>query len=918
MQKAAFGMQQKISLDGTWRFMHSANDRAGRPIEIRNIEVPGPWQAQFSDLRTRGGKGIYQRDFQLPADWRTERWYLRFGAVFHNCHVYVNGTLVGHHEGGFLPFGFDVTAHLIDGSNDIKVKVESPTDDSEEFPDAPLTEIPFGKQSWYGPLSGIWQSVYLERRIPDHIARMQIRSELTTGQVRVRLTFAQPLQALSTVEVDLFAPDGTQVDKSSHPVEAEQGEFQAVLQAGTAEPWSPESPALYRLEAQVRQGESSFDRIEKTFGFRTIETRDGRFFLNGKPLYLRGALDQDYYPEMICTVPSEEFLADQFRKARELGLNCLRCHIKAPDPRYYEAADRAGMLVWTELPNGGISTDRSRARKEATLKGIVDRDGHHPSIIIWTIINENWGVDLVHDAEHRDWLRNMYKWLKAYDPGRLVVDNSPLAPSFHVETDIADYHFYAAYPDNRAAWDRFIGELVARPPWLFSSAGDAAVCGHEPLVCSEFGNWGLPDPSLLKDERGQEPWWFETGHDWGEGVMYPHGIENRFADWSLDRAFGSLAGLVEAAQWQQFRSLKYQIETMRRESPLAGYVITAFTDTHWESNGLLDMRRNRRVFHDLFHTFNSEVVIAPRWDRLSYRQGDTAIFEISIANGGPALPESTLAISLDGQQTMELSAIEAASVRHVGRISVKIPGVSQAEMRRVNLELTARNGARLAENAIDLAIYPERSLPEAGSGPVWSSDEQIREHLEGLGYRLAPKPSAASLLVEHRATQTQIARVREGKRLLLLPEREVSLDPFFPHWQSVKVKARKGTKWTGDWASTFAWLRRDGRFNAIPGGPLIDETLERVIPSHVISGCNLMDFQSRVHAGLVVGWLHKPVALSVERPYGKGRVLVSTFRLFRDRPGEDPAATTLLDLLVAQALGIKSTGVVGALLVEAA
>ena len=195
----------------------------------------------------------------------------------------------------------------------------------------------------------------------------------------------------------------------------------------------------------------SEDDIERHFGFRTIETRNGRFYLNGEPIYLRAALDQDYYPGTICTVPSVEFLEDQFRKAKELGLNCLRCHIKAADPRYYEVADRMGLLVWTELPNGGMSTDRSRGRKEKLLKGIVDRDGNHPSIVIWTIINENWGVDLVNDAGSPRLAEAHLRWLKAYDPTRLVVDNSPLAPSFHVESDIADYHFYAAFPDHRRA-----------------------------------------------------------------------------------------------------------------------------------------------------------------------------------------------------------------------------------------------------------------------------------------------------------------------------------------------------------------------------------------------------------------------------------------------------------------------------------
>jgi hypothetical protein len=909
---------QSISLDGTWQFLHSSSDRVSQPVKMRQITVPGPWQAQFDDLRTRGGTGIYRREIDLPPGWLKAHGYLRFGAVFHTAYVYVNGVLVGKHEGGFLPFGFDVTEQLVEGRNEIKVKVESPTDDINEFPDAPLNEIPFGKQSWYGPLSGIWQSVHLEQRIPDHIERMRIRSSLETGQVRARLVFAKPLKALSNIELRIIGPEGDLVQEAAHPVEEKQAELESVFQLTDVQPWSPDSPALYRLQAIMKRQGAEVERIEQTFGFRTIETRDGRLFLNGKPLYLRAALDQDYYPEMISTVPSLEFLEDQFRRARELGLNCLRCHIKAPDPRYYDAADRLGLLIWTELPNGGISTERSRARKEATLKGIVDRDSHHPSIIIWTIINENWGVDLVHDAEHREWLKRMYQWLKAYDPSRLVVDNSPLYPSFHVQTDIADYHFYAAFPDNRRAWDRFVGDLASRPPWLFSLEGDAMQIGTEPLMCSEFGNWGLPDPEQLKDGDGNEPWWFETGHDWGEGIMYPHGIENRFADWSLDRAFGDLSRFVEAAQWQQYRALKYQIELMRQRPELAGYVITAFTDTHWESNGLLDMCRNKRVFHDIFHTINSDVVIVPRWQRLSYRNGETALFEIAIANGGQRIDSATLKLRFGIHEFVEVPAIEAGAVLSLGVLPLAMPYVGSSQMRRIEFELAAKDGAILSRNHLDVAVYAERSTPERSIGQVWSPEADIREHMKGLGYDVAVNKEHASLAVARKYDPGLASDVRNGMRLLLLPEAETSLDPFFPHWQSVKVRDRDGTLWKGDWASSFAWLRRSGRFSAVPGGPLIDETMDRIIPQFVITGCNLMDFQSRVSAGLVVGWIHKPVAISVERAYGKGRVLVSTFQLFRDPPKTDPAACCLFDLLVAQCLGVESSGVQGALLVGAA
>ena len=126
----------------------------------------------------------------------------------------------------------------------------------------------------------------------------------------------------------------------------------------------------------------------------------------------------------------------------------------------------------------------------------------------------------------------------------------------------------------------------------------------------------------------------------------------------------------------------------------------------------------------------------------------------------------------------------------------------------------------------------------------------------------------------------------------------MSLYPFFPHWQAVRVQSRDGTLWRGDWASSFAWLRRTDHFDGFPGGPLLDETMDRVLPNHVIVNCNLLDFQARVFAGLVVGWIHKPVALGVERSYGRGRLVVSTFRLFRDEPLSDPTATMLFDKLV--------------------
>jgi hypothetical protein len=431
---------------------------------------------------------------------------------------------------------------------------------------------------------------------------------------------------------------------------------------------------------------------------------------------------------------------------------------------------------------------------------------------------------------------------------------------------------------------------------LFSPHGDALTSGEEPLVCSEFGNWGLPDPRQLAGPEGEEPWWFETGHDWGEGVMYAHGIENRFRDWSLDRVFGSLRSFVEAAQWQQFRALKYEIESMRRRPELAGYVITELTDCNWESNGLLDLQRNPRVFHDVFRNINADTVIVPVWERLSFWDDEKLSLGVAIANGPDRLPSGTLNASVGGTGPSQSCSIEPGMVTEMRLAELTLPAVEKGKVATVAFELRGADTTIIASNSLDVVVYPSRLRDQRPLQPVWSPAEELRERLGAQGYVSAETIEQADIVIATSHDDILAGYVRAGGTLLLLPETEMSLYPFFPHWQNVRVQSRTGSLWAGDWVSSFSWLRRRGEFAGLPGGPLIDATFDRVIPELVISGCNLLDFQARVHAGLVVGWIHKPVALVVERSYGKGRLVVSTFRL--TGTAVDPTATMLLDALI--------------------
>ncbi len=340
---------------------------------------------------------------------------------------------------------------------------------------------------------------------------------------------------------------------------------------------------------------------------------------------------------MVYTPFSDEQLDEQFARAKHMGLNCLRTHIKITDPRYYEAADRAGLLIWTELPNWQNLTSAVKERARETLFGMVERDWNHPSIVIWTIVNEGWGVDLAVNPEHRAWLGETYDYLKQLDPHRLVVGNSACFTNFHVVTDIEDFHNYYSIPDHYRQWRAWVESFAARPSWSFAHnyesitewreflndpwnpaartpAPEVRRRGSEPIVVSEFGNWGLPDVAQLREcYGGQDPWWFETGIEWGEGAVYPHGVEQRFKTWHLDKVFPDFAALARASQHMQFCALKYQIEQMRRLPSIVGYIITEFTDVHWECNGLLDMCRNPKIFYDAMAHINSADAIVPDW-----------------------------------------------------------------------------------------------------------------------------------------------------------------------------------------------------------------------------------------------------------------------------------------------------------------
>jgi hypothetical protein len=887
-----------ISLNGDWHFLA---DPAGAlkvvdlaaADNVRPTRIPSSWQSQFADLRDYAGVAWYWRSVHVDALPPGQVALLRFAAVDYRAEVYVNGQEVGSHEGGYLPFEFDVTAQLRAGENQVAVRVTDPGARPSEVEGIKYAEIPHGKQSWYVQTSGLWQDVELEIRPCLRLETLHIRAS-AEGEFSIQVGVVNPAVAaaeksLVRLGLELLDPGGKVVWEEARDLDP--GDTSSELSGRLANPWlwSLDNPALYTLRVNLASGDTQSTR----FGFRTFEAREGKFYLNGRVIYLRGALDQDFYPQTVYTPPSLDYLREEMRQARVLGLNLLRCHIKVPDPRYLEAADETGLLVWYEIPNWDKLTEDSKRRALTTLRGMVERDWNHPCIVMVSILNESWGANL-REAADRAWLKATYTQAKAMVPGWLVVDNSACCRNFHVATDLADFHQYNAIPDHASDFDRFVGDMAQRPGWLFSPYGDALPRGDEPLVLSEFGNWGLP---LLPDPK---PWWFGRTHG-GNKITLPEGIEDRFAAYQYSTLFPNITDLLQAAQWHQFRSLKYEIESLRARPQIQGYVITEFTDLNWEANGLLDMWRRPKAYADELAKLQQDDLLIVRADNRNLAPGDKAEAGVYLSHYSSAnLADAQVSWEVVGtplKGSFSVSPVTAGTAAKVGRVEFTVPPTQGPEENVLAVRLSA-GGKSVSESSLHLFFYPPK--PPELPPPVSFHDpagrlRRLVNEMRARGY-LEPTGSEAFPVLVSSTFDEQVRKaLQEGGRVILLASDAQTLAG------DLKVERRAGSDLSGNWISDLLWVRKDEQpfraigFNTFPGFEA-----QAVVPATVVLGVPPEDFRD-VLAGMFYGWIHSNVGALVQVRCGKGKLLICTFTLATTY-GSDPYATYLLDALVRYAV----------------
>ncbi|HEX6927096.1 MAG TPA: glycoside hydrolase family 2 TIM barrel-domain containing protein [Longimicrobiaceae bacterium] len=483
-----------VNLNGAWNFQFDPSDAGqdqgwpsrGLPTP-RRITVPFGWGSPLSGVPDSADIGWYERTIRVPEDWSGQRVFLVVGAADWHTTAWLDGELLGTHQGGYVPFEFELTPHLRPGEEQrLVLRID---DAAREF----KLE---GKQG-YGNVRGIWQTPYLEARGSTPIRSIHFSPDIHESRVQVEATLLEPASAAGTLTLE-FADSS--VSSVTQRVRAGEQVVRFSVPIPDAHLWSLDDPYLYEVTARLAAGGAE-DELHTYFGMREISVvdlpgTDYRYVaINGEPIYLQLTLDQAYHPEGYYTFPSDEFVRNEVLRARQIGLNGLRVHIKVPLTRKLYWADRLGMLIMEDLPNSWGEPDAdARTESEATLRAMIERDYNHPSVFSWILFNETWGLrhrdgdQEVYRPETKEWVVSMVRLAKDLDPTRLVEDNSVCCGVGHTETDLNTWHSYLP------GWEweehlRIISDSTyPGSGWNFEDGWEQA---RQPNLNSEFGNvWG--------------------------------------------------------------------------------------------------------------------------------------------------------------------------------------------------------------------------------------------------------------------------------------------------------------------------------------------------------------------------------------------------------------------------------------------
>lgn len=551
-----FQREKWLALNGEWDFSFD------EPIFDQKILVPFACETKLSGIHDTSFHNAvwYRRSFSLPEPMHDRQILLHFGAVDYTCRLWVNDQFIREHTGGQCGFSADITDAL-NASGENVIVLEARDDPAD-------LEMPRGKQYWkpesesifYTRTTGIWQSVWLEAVSPMHLCSCRITPLFDERSVRFSYALsAAPQHVTLTAEITFRGKTAGAV--SVTPTSA-RGAFdwqidQSALSAWNYQEdlvWTPEQPNLFDVTFRILEHGCEVDAVQSYFGMRKVSIQNGQFLLNNRPYYQKLVLDQGYWPESLLTAPSDEAFIRDIELTKAMGFNGVRKHQKVEDPRYLYHADRMGLLVWGEIGAAYLYSEQYADRIYREWLDVLWRDYNHPCIVVWTPLNESWGVQEIEtDPRQQAHSEAMVAITKSMDTTRLVVDNDGWE---HTNGDLLTIHDYSPSGEMlRAHLGSMDAILALRPAQRALFVGRHAYAG-QPILLSEFGG--------VKFVPGTE-----AQHSWG------------YCEADSCAAFaGKLRELFDAV----------------RACPLVdGYCYTQLTDVETEQNGLLTYDRTPKL-----------------------------------------------------------------------------------------------------------------------------------------------------------------------------------------------------------------------------------------------------------------------------------------------------------------------------------
>lgn len=554
------------NLNGTWSFCFDDEDKGeaekwytGHSFE-REIVVPFCYQSRMSGIGDESHHEVvwYERQFTVPAEFLGKRIFLHFGAVDYEAKVWLDGVYLGKHTGGYLPFKFDITS-MVDPAEGSSHTMTVRAADSRSCLQ------PRGKQNWkdepwgcwYTPVTGIWQTVWLEAAGMVHTERVRITPDVDKRCVLFE-AYVNQVPENGWLEFTV-----TYKGKLVNQIKTKVGERLTKLTVNLLETdkvdaihyWHPYNPCLYDVDITVYAGNEAVDKVSTYFGMRKIHVQNDWVYLNNIPIFQKLVLDQGYWPDSLLTPPSDEAIKYDIEMTKRFGYNGARKHQKIEDPRYYYWADKMGLLVWGEIPSAYDFCTEEMENLIDTAKGFIERDYNHPCIINWVPLNESWGVrNIFGDREQQMFADGLYGLFKALDNTRTVSTNDGWE---YTVSDIIGIHDYTAWGHQLSGLYGDTDNLVKGAPNNFRNV---MASGYEykgqPLLCTEYG--GI---AFSKDSGNG---------NWG----YNGAVENE------EEYLKRLNDITQA-----FKKMPY----------MRGYCYTQLTDVFQEVNGLMDMDRNPKV-----------------------------------------------------------------------------------------------------------------------------------------------------------------------------------------------------------------------------------------------------------------------------------------------------------------------------------